>query len=1217
MGWTLTQTMTEDQFYNGETDTTADEAQHEAVSPTSSTSSPQAPYIIHPLSKDRVEQLNAAHAGHRDDLALLHRLHPLLTDEQRPRSLAVPWMTTSTSLQQQPPSPVMTMSPQAAYMSKIIPNAVLPPSIDVVEISRGRSRSSVRTVSKSSLLLSSPAPSRASSRASSSRTASSKFTSASRYNGPSRSDTSCWANSDSDTLVSDSSTISSGTTPRQSSQNTTSTKENVGNLNFSDGKVVMKEDQIRKDGQFSRSLSVTKSKRPPPPPNRSYSLHSKMKRRSRELLEVRVIPGEESAPEKNKSSPHRNMDSPDYHADTSSLDESTGSAAFAVMKSELQQPKIEHSKKVTEIGYNEVSYKKQAHLEESKPIKVVSPSSGYSSQDGTSPQFTNPPHLSSPKQKNNNFLTNLTRLIRGPSKVAKTAKPTGEPKSDTVSVSPSVQTLRELFNIPPPPKIHAPPPPPPEVWAHSKRSFELLLGPPAPDNVYAIIKKNPKDRRQQRQSPSASTQSSVKSLVLERKLKNPPAESTNGLQGSVLSYAEVRKEHNERLAQNGDLKEVYKDEKGRMCDMLNGILVKAVEKQEIKEGCQVKTITDILPTISSPHISPSPQLDQRTTTEITDGSKVQVMSPESPWPLPPPPMNITRPEATDFPLPPPPLFGEAGLVLPKQSGPGEVSSSTSASVKPKVKVEQVVVLADDEVQQLSSSMSVPPPPPYSAPPPPTAAAQKVLLPPPPVGSTTYVLQEVIQRGSSPAKEPSPPVNVEVLASPPKTVKTLLGEASRSAGEAAPESKLAPPQSIPPPPPLPSHLQLSKQHVDPPHENIPPEPKAADQSNSISTIPQSIPPPLELLKHSVMHQTADDPAADEAPPSPPFEFKNPPSLKEAEAPPVSIPVPPPLPVQVTVSSNHHSSLLNAENQSQEKNPAPDGHKEPTSVITPSLLQQVKLRSVSSSPEPREGQEQASVTAAHKKPTATITHSLLHMIKLRSVNSSPEPPEAAKEETTSAGAPSLSQKDQLQSAAKSPEAPEQPEPEATVTQQPPSTQTPASSSSETPQKPIRKSLILLNPDPPQSVVVPPASPAPVAPSAKKSPTAMTSSMNLQEAIRLRTAARAKESPASRLSLHSPVSPPSTSPSFVFSKSNKMVGVVTKPKQENKEAAPKNSEDSPGTKVTSPAESKAGLKLPPPVAKKPKNKSKEVEADEAVEQTAGQEAQDDGINGEMKKK
>ncbi|CDQ94445.1 unnamed protein product [Oncorhynchus mykiss] len=68
---------------------------------------------LQPVSEDQVQKF-PSRAGHTDDLALLQRMGPQLCGLKRPNSLAVPWMTTV---------PVMSMSPQATYMSKIIPNA--------------------------------------------------------------------------------------------------------------------------------------------------------------------------------------------------------------------------------------------------------------------------------------------------------------------------------------------------------------------------------------------------------------------------------------------------------------------------------------------------------------------------------------------------------------------------------------------------------------------------------------------------------------------------------------------------------------------------------------------------------------------------------------------------------------------------------------------------------------------------------------------------------------------------------------------------------------------------------------------------------------------------------------------------------------------------------------------------------------------------------------
>ncbi|XP_070697885.1 NHS-like protein 3 [Pempheris klunzingeri] len=1505
--WTLAQRLDEEQLYNGETDNspTTDGPQQAAKSQKGASASHQDVNIAQPLNKDQLKQLDATHAGHRDDMALLHRLGPDLSGELRPRSLAVPWMTTANSLQQEPPSPVMSMSPQAAYMSKIIPNAVLPPSIEVVEISRGPSRNSVRTVSKSSLVLSSPAPSRASSRAST-------ITSASRQRPPNLSDSSGWSNSESsETLVSDSSTISSSSTPRQkkSQDGDASAREDKISVHSSrsksskctsNGKLIIKGD---KEGPFQRSLSVMKPKRAPPPPNRSYSLHNKMKRRSRDLAEVKVIEGESSLHsssasghknEKNKSgsSPMMSMiiDNHGYNADTSSLDDSTGSVSFSPIRSQLKTLKAEETAKVEETvcrGASQEKQREQKSPQENKPSKIISPSSGYSSQDGRSPQTSKQPHNSSPRHKKG-ILAKLQRLFPG-STTAENLKP--DTSVDTVSVSPSVRTLRDLFNIPPPPKVHAPPPPPPEVWAHSKRTFELLLGPPAPDNVYAIIKKNPKDRRQQRQSPSASTEGSAKSLAVERKHKNPTVtvEPANGslhvletktVQESGFLNVGIDKENNGSLAeQNVDLKGnskvTEKDEKVRVSDILDRMLVKAVEKGEgrlaevteekarksTSQASEVKNDMETLPAISLARIPPSPSPPHHPPTSV------QVVSPESSWPPPPPPVGqggLT--DEIDFPLPPPPMFGEEGLVSPVQVPPKSATpdgdSCTTTSVISVVKTERLRVTTEVELQKPSASqgvvpppLSIPPPPPYTAPPPPVKIVSppttkmvspsppkevshsppptedpspppkevsppppkeillpppKEILPPPPKEVSPPPPKEILvpppkeilvpppkeasppppkeasppppkeasppppkeasppppkevsppppkevsppppkevsppppkeillpphkeillpppkeipppppkeasppppkeasppppkevsppppkevsppppkeillpphkeillpppkeipppppkeasppppkEVSPPPPKEVSPPPPKEILLPPPKEipppppkeasppppkeasppppkdasppppkevpavkptdsspplvqeapspldvsptlvtvvtpsplkevsplppieVSTLSTEevsppsfqqnTCQSSEDVTPITKLAPPQSFPPPPPLQSQPQSSEQEINPPQENI-----QYPETVSILTPPQSIPPPppIQLLfQPQVVPPNTEDPVTQEASSPPPSEASIPTALENspspekvqelAPPPPVNIPVPPPLPEQGHASIKHQPSPASTENQTLELTSAPVAQEEPTLIVTPSILQTVKLRSVSSSPEPPKDQEE-------------------------------------------------------------------PESEVTVRNQQPSNQVPTTSaSSEAPQKPIRRSLIITSPtsiSPPatltsqpalpksQFVVVPPATSSKTLSPTRKSPPAMTAapSMNLQEAIRLRTAARSQGSTASRLSLNVPTSPldphksPSSTASFIFSKSNRKVVIETKT------TVQKNLEVSSVAKVVSDAESvKKGVKVPPPVAKKPKTKSKEVETREGTEQRGGQEA------------
>lgn len=75
-----------------------------------------------------------------------------------------------------------------------------------------------------------------------------------------------------------------------------------------------------------------------------------------------------------------------------------------------------------------------------------------------------------------------------------------------------------------------------------------------------------------------------------------------------------------------------------------------------------------------------------------------------------------------------------------------------------------------------------------------------------------------------------------------------------------------------------------------------------------------------------------------------------------------------------------------------------------------------------------------------------------------------------------------------------------------------------------------------------------------------------------------------------------------------------IETKPSEEAKAVTQKNSETSPVNKVDIETESvQKEVKLPPPVAKKPKMKGKETESSEKNEQTAGQEELPENIMGE----
>lgn len=348
--------------------------------------------------------------------------------------LGVPWT-------ENPTGAVMSISPQATYMSKIIPNAVLPPSVDVVELSRSRSRSSVRTVSKSSLVSASPASTRASSRVSSRCS-----TTCSNYSG--------WTHSgSSETLVSDSSTISSSSTPRVASRGSQVENTNrPAKLNNHSSHVKTthvnggstEEEDSGKTGSaaaFTRNLSVIKrGKKPPAPPSRSYSLH-------------------------NRKQIWKTSESPTYLADVSTPDVSPYPVVMKAITHKLS-PKIPPSNGPTTVPSKEsqpVNTDKKTMLAELKihrnNLQVSSIGAPQSYANGTD-------KLAELK----NSLLSAKNLIKGNNS------------------SPAVMALLSLFEIPTHPKVLAPPAPPPETWAHNQRTFELLCG-PGPVNYARWAKK--------------------------------------------------------------------------------------------------------------------------------------------------------------------------------------------------------------------------------------------------------------------------------------------------------------------------------------------------------------------------------------------------------------------------------------------------------------------------------------------------------------------------------------------------------------------------------------------------------------------------------------------------------------------------------------------------------------------------------------------------------
>ncbi|XP_072532130.1 NHS-like protein 3 [Salminus brasiliensis] len=473
---------------------------------------------IEALQASREEQLLRHHiqAVYRDDLLLNCKLGSRTSPMQRPKSLAVPGMTTSSSFLQEQ-GPVMSISPQATYLSTIIPNAVLPAAIDVIEIDRSRSRRSVRTVSKSSLASASPGSSRS---GGGTHDAPPSYSSKRSYS------------QSSETIVSNSSTVSlkgnavpSHAADRmkeelnheeqisvKSSSSWLSSSTKAASLKLEQGEPTDAGESIR-NSQFSRSLSIMKAKLPPAPPRRTYSLHQeKLKQRSRELDDKKnelqsngePMNGGETSKKQPALSNHENIST--NSTVTAFLDDSHLSLTFSP-----HSPDQDSTDAQTGSGNSSPQNKFE---------RTMSPSSGYSSQSGTpthsskdlyptspakhkkkppKPERTGP--RTSPVVSVSSSTNSLSSAATDPAPLSSQTHttqsqppkvcPTVTAVTNKATPAPTGSALRELFNIPPPPKVKAPCPPPPETWAHNKHTVNLLCGPsPCPNRIYGLQKQH-------------------------------------------------------------------------------------------------------------------------------------------------------------------------------------------------------------------------------------------------------------------------------------------------------------------------------------------------------------------------------------------------------------------------------------------------------------------------------------------------------------------------------------------------------------------------------------------------------------------------------------------------------------------------------------------------------------------------------------------------------
>ncbi|XP_059510406.1 uncharacterized protein KIAA1522 homolog isoform X2 [Stegostoma tigrinum] len=400
----------------------------------------------------------------------------LIDFSQRPKSLAVPKSLIPSELQ----NPVMSMSPQATYLSKIIPNAILPSAVDVVMINT--SQNCLRTISRDSLIIA-PSP------------ACSRSISLQNYDGRDYASSDAWSHSQSsETIVSNNSTISSQGNTRNhsaekvreklrdehnltnsvpdsradtsrwvnacSAQSVLETTEDTAAHNTSNYQT----DELKSNGfvnqalspaestssivdasdtqsvtserSISRSLSIRKMKKAPVPPRRIHSLQQKEEEpnfQPKDQSCVSPVDDDVFSPalsDINHIQPEPHVDSPVFAANPQS-----------------------HHNPVTALNQMEEIPKGKSKISPgnpNSPIKseqTMSPSSGYSSQSGTPTMGRDPASPSPPGGK--------PKPVRSTSLIS----PEESPSSPSASISSLISERFDFFSIPPPPSSPAPPPP--------------------------------------------------------------------------------------------------------------------------------------------------------------------------------------------------------------------------------------------------------------------------------------------------------------------------------------------------------------------------------------------------------------------------------------------------------------------------------------------------------------------------------------------------------------------------------------------------------------------------------------------------------------------------------------------------------------------------------------------------------------------------------------
>ncbi|KAK1156826.1 hypothetical protein AOXY_G25893 [Acipenser oxyrinchus oxyrinchus] len=1124
---------------------------------------------------------------YKDDSVLDHSVAPRVSPMQRPKSLAVPGMTTYSY--NEPHSPVMSMSPQATYLSKIIPNAILPSSVEVIEINRSKSRNSVRTVSKSSLVSASPGSTRSSLRFYNFNT--SDLSSSSSSN---------WSHSQSsETVVSNSSTLSSGGTKTPNGEDKQRGDGRNASPAPSTGSAVEGSDtmSIQSDMSFNRNLSVTKMKRPPAPPRRTYSLHHKNKQRdlqgkavteSQENQSPQSLCGRESrdkvlSPNALSETSSVRSDRLAYSADYSSPDVSRCSAAASPLTAEQMEAREALLKE--QQASNDVSPQKLP-FPGNKFERTMSPSSGYSSQSGT-PTFSPKGVISYPSPAGRKKAQPVK-----PERSCSRSSPAASISSSRTSLSSSVESVPpalaaieydEVFVIPPPPKVHAPSPPPPETWMLNKRTFDSLRSSTSQlatsRDVQQQLKKEPALAQKEEAPPVLKTvEPPVQTETLIVKKEVPP----------VFKKGFKPIQHETQPIVKKEVPPVFKKEYKPACVDSMFIIKKEVlpvfKKQTppvIKKGVppeQTEThpiLKKETPPIVKKEPPPvqkkeTPPIVKKETPPIVKKETPPIVKKETP-PIvkketPPVVKKDTLPIVKKETLPivketlpivkkeTPPVFKKETLPIVKSETPLLIKKEVPPVFKETMPVQEIPLVAKKETPP-EIKEDVHPVLKNETPP----VQRKEVLPEQNVVQDVELIPAV---QASPSPPPSPPP--AHLPPPPPTKKTP-SECSASSPPPLPDPEVcqvlpaAEPLWPPPPPSLeePVLFFTSQEESD---FSFPPPPPPVDHISQTSIETSStVELPAELAGSEVVPtpppETSSESTAVLATVVESSETTKPTfQLQRAQ----EIPAAPPLPTsndkpkEPVATSGSPSLSITAQPTPQKPPEAPCPPPAPPlvnikrqqSVINQEVKAKEPLSRTKSTPAPK---EEASIPL--------VTPSLLQMVRLRSVNVGSYQPDE--------------------------------QPKSPVEENKPSPVNGTTPSQTVPQKPVRKSLSFKSP--------------PGTPSALPS-------MKLQEAIRMKTAAMSsKDMPPHSLSRpnlrasFTPTSPPSShehgqtslrtpeeggalkSPastaSFIFSRSSKKVVIDTSVSPEAQTDLKRNLV----AELMSTSQKKTG-KVPPPVAKKP---------------------------------